>query len=152
MKKLSHIFTFLVLFAFFTAPSLVGAVACTQSCASGYTCSTVTGTCVLAGNLGAGSVNTTYLDFYKSLVQGTVNDYLVPVLIAIAFIVFLFGVYKYFILGAADEKSRTDGKQFVLWGVIGLVVILSVWGLVNLVKDTIIPSAAGTNHPTYPTL
>lgn len=153
MKKFSHIAAFLVLFVSFAAPSLAGAVACTQSCASGYTCSTVTGTCVLSGGSASGvGVNTTYLDFYKGFIQGAINDYLVPILFAIAFIVFLWGVYKYFILGAADEKSRTDGKQFVLWGIIGFVVISSVWGIVNIVKGTIIPSTAGSNHPTYPTL
>lgn len=61
----------------------------------------------------------------------------VPVLIAIAFITFLWGVYKYFILGAADEKARTDGRQFVLWGIIGLVIIFSVWTLVNIVSGTL---------------
>lgn len=77
-----------------------------------------------------------------------INSILVPALIAIAFITFLWGVYKYFILGAADEKSRTDGRQFVLWGVIGFVVILSVWALVTIVISTF--NLTGTT-PTPPT-
>ncbi len=56
---------------------------------------------------------------------------------AIAFIVFLWGVYKYFIYGADNETERATGKQFVLWGIIGFVVILSVWGLVAIVSGTL---------------
>ena len=80
-----------------------------------------------------------------------INGILVPVLIAIAFITFLWGVYKYFILGATEEKSRTDGKQFVLWGIIGFVVILSVWALVTIVKDTFNLTGANPTPPTFVT-
>jgi len=144
-------------------PLLAAAQACWNDgapCGNGGTCRVdPQGTfyCAPAGTpgqtpSGAGSVNKTYLDFYYYLVLTTVNSYFVPILIAVAFIVFLFGVYKYFILGAADEKSRADGRMFVLWGVIGLVVILSVWGIVNIVKGTLIPTTAGSTRPNYPTL
>jgi Type IV secretion system pilin len=95
-------------------------------------------------------VNTTYLQNYTSAILGIVNAILVPVLMAIAFIVFLWGVYKYFILGAADEKSRTDGRQFTLWGVIGFVVILSLWGIVNIFMSTLGLSVGSA--PPYPTI
>ena len=81
-------------------------------------------------------INTTGISRYSTGIVGVINNILVPVLMAIAFIVFLWGVYKYFILGAADEKSRTDGRQFTLWGIIGFVVILSLWAFVNLLRGT----------------
>lgn len=86
---------------------------------------------------------------YSDAIIYVINYILVPVLLAIAFIVFLWGAYKYFILGAADEKSRTDGRQFVLWGVIGFVVIFSVWGLVAIITGTL-GLTTGSN-PTPPT-
>lgn len=153
MKKFSHIAAFVVLFVSFAAPSFASAIACTQSCAQGYTCSTVTGTCVLSsGGTAAGSVNQEWAIYYKDLIIWGVNSIFVPILFAVAFLVFLWGVYKYFILGAADDKSRTEGRQWVLWGLIGFVVISSVWGLVNIVQSTLIPSTAGSNHPNYPAL
>ncbi|OGG40892.1 hypothetical protein A2118_00975 [Candidatus Kaiserbacteria bacterium GWA2_50_9] len=81
-------------------------------------------------------INTTGILRYSTGIGGVINNILVPVLMAIAFIVFLWGVYKYFILGAADEKSRTDGRQFTLWGIIGFVVIFSLWAFVNLLRGT----------------
>lgn len=95
-------------------------------------------------------VNVSYLQNYSTGITGVINYILVPVLMAIAFIVFLYGVYKYFIQGAADEKSRTDGRQFTLWGVVGFVVILSLWGIVNIFMSTLGLSVG--QAPAYPTI
>ncbi|MDO8514657.1 MAG: hypothetical protein Q7S50_03885, partial [bacterium] len=95
-------------------------------------------------------VNVSYLQNYSNSITWTINYILVPVLMAVAFIVFLFGVYKYFIQGAADEKSRTDGRQFTLWGVVGFVVILSLWGIVNIFMSTLGLSVG--QAPAYPTI
>ncbi|HQT83122.1 MAG: hypothetical protein B7W98_01230 [Parcubacteria group bacterium 20-58-5] len=103
-------------------------------------------------SLAAGTVNQQWAQYYRDTIVWAVNSVLVPVLMAIAFIVFLWGVYKYFIQGAADEKNRTDGRQFVFWGIIGFVIISSIWGLVNIVGQTLIPSTASSIHPAYPTL
>ncbi len=80
-----------------------------------------------------------------------INFVLVPVVMAIAFIVFIWGVYNYFIKGADDETSRSTGRQFTLWGVIGFVVILSLWGLVNLFMSTL-GLRPGGNAPDFPTI
>lgn len=85
----------------------------------------------------SGGINPSYLQGYKTSIIGIINGMLVPVLIAIAFITFLWGVYKYFILGADSDTERATGRQFVLWGIIGFVVIASVWALVNIVSGTL---------------
>jgi len=86
---------------------------------------------------------------YSGDIIDIINGLFLPVLMAVAFITFLWGVYQYFILGASDEKSRTTGRQFVMWGIVGFVVILSVWGLVGLVGSTFNLSPGGV-APAYP--
>lgn len=147
MKKISRLAAFLVLAASFSTPLL--AFAQNVYCPNG---TVVFDSSQCPGSASGSGVNQKWAVYYKDFIVGTVNTILVPILMAIAFIVFLWGVYKYFIQGAADEKSRTDGRQFVLWAVIGFVVITSVWGVVNMVKDTLIPSDATTTRPNYPTL
>ncbi len=98
----------------------------------------------------AQGINLSVITPYSTSITSLINDILVPVLMAIAFIVFLWGVYKYFIQGAADEKSRADGRQFALWGIIGFVIILSLWGLVNLFTSML--GLTANNAPAFPTI
>ena len=88
---------------------------------------------------------------YKNNILVIINFFLVPTLIAVALITFLGGVYKYFILGAASDTERETGKQFVLWGIIGFVVIVSVWGLVAVVGTTL-GLFPGSSAPPSPTI
>lgn len=82
------------------------------------------------------AVDLAYIENYYFSILAIINWYIVPVLFAVAFLYFLWRVYDSFFLGADDEKKRESGRQFVLWGVIAFVVIISVWGLVALVANT----------------
>lgn len=96
-------------------------------------------------------VNLSAITPYSDAIINFINSILVPVLFAVAFLTFLWGVYKYFILGADSDTERATGRQFVLWGVIGFVVILSLWGLVGIVGSTFGLTPGGA-APRYPTL
>ena len=92
---------------------------------------------------------------YTDAILSIVNFVLVPILMAIALLTFFWGVYKYFILGADSDGDREKGRQFVLWGIIGFAVIVSVWGLVWIVGGTLLgPAGPGMNQlaPPPPTV
>ncbi|MHB8660719.1 MAG: hypothetical protein ACYC75_02155 [Minisyncoccota bacterium] len=72
-----------------------------------------------------------------SFIINTINNVIVPVLFSVAFIVFLWGAFWTFIVGANDEEVKTRGKNLMLWGLIGFFVMVSVWGLVNILTGTI---------------
>lgn len=97
----------------------------------------------------ADGINQKPLQGYANSIIDIINNALVPLLIAVAFIVFLFGVYKYFIAGAEKDTEREEGRKFVLYGIIGFVIILSVWGLVAIVKNTF--NLTTSSNPTPPT-
>ena len=73
---------------------------------------------------------------YSDCIIGLINSVFVPVVMAIAFLVFLWGVYKYYIYNADSETERAKGHQTMLWGLIAFVVILSIWGLIAVVRTT----------------
>ena len=68
---------------------------------------------------------------------GLLNTVVVPVIFALAFAAFVFGLVNAFFFGAGDETKRKEGRLFFLWGLIGMVVLFSVWGLVNLLLSTL---------------
>lgn len=68
---------------------------------------------------------------------GVLNVVVVPVIITLAFVVFISGVIRYFFINGDEEGSRAQGREFVMWGLIGMVVLFSVWGLVNIVLSTL---------------
>lgn len=68
---------------------------------------------------------------------GAINTVVVPVIFAFAFAAFIWGVVKYFFINGDSETSREEGKKFVLWGILGMVVLLSVWGFVNIMLSTL---------------
>lgn len=72
-----------------------------------------------------------------SFIINTINGVIVPVLFALAFIVFLWGAFKTFIWGANSEDVQKDGKNLMLYGLIGFFVMVSIWGLVNILTGTI---------------
>lgn len=65
-----------------------------------------------------------------------INNVFVPLIFALAFLVFIYGVFKYLIQGAADEGSRKEGGQLILYSIIGFFVMISVWGLVRILTGT----------------
>lgn len=77
------------------------------------------------------------LDNVGSFIINTINNVFVPVIFAIAFIVFVWGAFKAFIIGASDGSAKEEGKNLMLWGLIGFFVMVSVWGLVNILTGTI---------------
>src|SRR4051812_48849653 len=78
-----------------------------------------------------------------------IDNLLVPLVFAIAFIVFLWGVYTYFIAGGANEEKRAEGQKFVLWAIIGFVVMFSIWGLINLVRSSLPINGTRPDYPTF---
>ena len=48
---------------------------------------------------------------------------------------FVWGVVQY-VINADEESKKSKGKQFMIWGIIALTVMVSVWGLVKIVGDT----------------
>ncbi len=60
---------------------------------------------------------------------------LVSLLLGIAFLVFLFGVFEY-IKGSANESDRAVGQRHMLFGIIGMIVMLSAVAILSIARNT----------------
>ena len=65
-----------------------------------------------------------------------INGTLVPLIFGLALLFFLWGVLKAFVI-KGDEDSRSEGKQYMVWAILGLVVMVSLWGIVNLLSGAL---------------
>lgn len=67
----------------------------------------------------------TILEQFNKLINTVIG-----LLFAVAVLIFLWGVVQ-FIAKAGDEAGRTKAKGIMTWGIVGLVVMASVWGILN---------------------
>ncbi len=77
----------------------------------------------------------------------------VTILISISVIYIIWSVVRYLIAGGEDDRKK--GRDAIIWGVVGLFVILSIWGLVNILRrsfttDTNAPSQGEINRLNIP--
>lgn len=79
--------------------------------------------------------NTTICAVAQNLVT-IINSVLVPVIFALSFIVLLYGIAKAYIFSGGDEAAVSQGHKLIMWGIIAFVVMISLWGIVNIVANT----------------
>lgn len=69
-------------------------------------------------------------------VLNRINEFIlnpiIVLLFSIAFVVFMYGIVK-LINNAADDKTRDDSKRAVMYGVIGMFVMVSAFGIIRVV-------------------
>lgn len=59
---------------------------------------------------------------------------IITLLVAVAVGYFLYGLME-FIRNQDNEDAQESGKKHMLWGVIGIAIMFSVYGILNLVND-----------------
>ncbi len=94
--------------------------------------------------LGAGTVasfgaGTTYVNAVVDVVKNTVNA-LIPIMIGLTFIYFAWCMIAYIRSEGADKEKN---KSSLIWSVIAIVLVVSIWGLANLLQ-----SIFGATDPT----
>ncbi len=73
----------------------------------------------------------------------------IPVIIALGVVYFVWGVISYVIAG--DEEAKTAGRDRIIFGIIGLAVIVGVWGLVRILTNTFgLDNTTSITLPTVP--
>ena len=69
-----------------------------------------------------------------------VNDLILNPLILLAFglslVYFVYGVIKFLSLEAGD-KSKKEAQDAILWGMVGMVIMFSVFGIIRFVLATV---------------
>ena len=63
---------------------------------------------------------------------------------AISFVYFFYGVIQFLRQEASDtNKTREEARDAILWGLVGMAIMFSVYGLIGFVLDTFGVSKTG---------
>ncbi len=75
------------------------------------------------------------LDAFIAKVNSEIINPLIGFLFALAVVYFLYGVLQ-FILNQDNEEAKSTGRQHMIWGVIGITIMLGVIGILNIILST----------------
>jgi hypothetical protein len=79
----------------------------------------------------------------KSISEHILNP-IIGLMFAIALLVFFYGIFE-FIRSETADKSREEGKKKILYGLIGMFIMFSAYGIIHLILNTF-----GVRPTTYP--
>ena len=94
-------------------------------------------------------MNKTFADLVNNVFISGVLRPLVPFLIGLGVVVFIYGVL--ILMFSEGGEKKEEGKQYMVWGIIGIFVMVSVWGLVNVLSGSFnLDNTAPTINMTVP--
>ncbi|MBI2086728.1 MAG: hypothetical protein HYT69_00955 [Candidatus Zambryskibacteria bacterium] len=72
----------------------------------------------------------------RSIIEelGDLVRYATIVIAGIALLVFFWGLVKFIFKVGGDEKAVADGRRLMIWGLIALFVMVSIWGLIYFIQ------------------
>lgn len=67
--------------------------------------------------------------------SGIITGILVPLAFALCLLYFFWGVAKYIRTGAGSDKATEEGKRVMVWGIVGIFVAFSIWGIIKFIQS-----------------
>jgi hypothetical protein len=85
-----------------------------------------------------------------------INNVLIPLIFAFGLLVFIWGMFRFFILGGGDEEQRAKGKSLMLFAILGFVMMIIIFSVVNLLSTGLLegldqPNQGIVNPPALKT-
>lgn len=82
-----------------------------------------------------------------SLIGRIVDSLVIPgvtLLTALAVVYFLYGVFTFIKNSGDSDEAVTTGKRHIIWGIIGLFIMVSAWGIIGFICTTVSCDSSGT--------
>lgn len=75
---------------------------------------------------------------------------IIYIVMGLALVTFLIGTYRYVVAGGMEDKEKA--KSQIMWGIIGLFVMVSVWAIVELFSGSLFGAKPVNAPPSLPTI
>jgi hypothetical protein len=75
----------------------------------------------------------------RSLLESLADivNFLIPAVAALALLYFFYGLAKFILARRDGSDGQDEAKGIMIWGVVALFVMVSVWGLVRFIGDAL---------------
>ncbi len=89
-----------------------------------------------------------FLSIVYSLTQqfGQIISILIPIVFGMAILAFFYGIFLYIFTQGTDDKAQ--GKHVMLYSLIAIFVMASLFGIIQLAQSTLGIGSAGGSFPT----
>ncbi|HDQ16762.1 MAG TPA: hypothetical protein ENN31_01405 [Candidatus Vogelbacteria bacterium] len=68
-------------------------------------------------------------------VFGGIIALLIPIMIALGIVIFFYGLAMY-LLKAGEEEGQRGARNLMIYGVVAVFVMVSIWGLVAMIRES----------------
>ena len=92
------------------------------------------------------------VDKFFTRLSGFIDNVLIPLVFTVALLVFLYGMFNYFLVQGDNEQARDTGRRMILWSIVGFVMMVSIWGIVNIVATGLFGTTQPPDIPGTPTV
>ncbi len=75
------------------------------------------------------------VDSFVTKANELIINPLITLLFALAVVYFLYGVLEFF-LNQTNEEKKTSGKSHMMWGIIGITIMMGVWFFLGIIINT----------------
>jgi uncharacterized membrane protein YidH (DUF202 family) len=76
------------------------------------------------------------VDHFIGNVDRLIINPIIYLLFALAIVYFLWGVFE-FISNQENEEKKTTGKSHMLWGIVGITIMIGVWAILGFILNTL---------------
>ena len=80
------------------------------------------------------------------LFRGLIDNLLNPAMLLLtgaAAVVFIFGVVEFLWFARDDSKAFEKGKNHMIWGIVGLLIMVAAWAIIMFIQNTVVGIAGG---------
>ena len=78
-------------------------------------------------------------NFFQKLANQIINPF-IAIFVGVALLYFIWGVIE-FIAQSGNEEARTTGKKHMIWGIIGMAIMVGVWGIIRILMSFFEPGS-----------
>ncbi len=69
-------------------------------------------------------------------IERVIINPIIFLLFALALVIFLYGIVQY-LLNPESEEIRKKSKDHMLWGVVGIFIMIAVFGIMRIILNTV---------------